>query len=315
VAFGTGAAHAQEASGGDMAAAEALFAEGRKLSAAGGFAEACARFEASMSLVPRLGVQLNLADCYERVGRTASAWVMFGEAAALARRIDDPRESFARQRQDALTPRLSRLRISVAQEGIEGFSLTRDGVRVAPLVYGVEVPVDPGVHQIEATAPEHLPWSSRVVVSREGDVVAVVVPVLETEPRPPAAPDVAPATRDALEDRRRATPLVWISAGIGVVGIGAGAALGLAARSLSREARPDCDPSNNCTDAAYALIRRSRRDGNLATLAFGIGGAALATSIVLYYVRDSHEPPRSGLHLVPAITSSVAGAAVGGVFW
>lgn len=313
VVLGAGAAHAQETSAGDMAAADVLFAEGKKLSDAGNFPDACPRFEASMTLVPRLGVQLNLADCYEHVGRTASAWVTFGQAAALARRINDSREALALQRQDALVPRLARLRVSVAHAGLEGFSLTRDGMRVAPSVYGVEVPVDPGVHQIDATAPDHLPWSTRVVVSGEGDAVTVVIPELETTPRPPAAPPVAPVTPDARNDRPGATRLVWITAGVGVAAIGAGAALGVAARSLWQEARPDCDASHNCTDAAYALIQRSRRDGNLSTYAFALGGVALATSIVLY-VRGARDQARSAVQLVPAITSSAVGAAVGGAF-
>lgn len=311
--LGASAAHAEETSAGDMAAAEVLFAEGKRLSDAGSFAEACTRFDASMSLVPRLGVLLNLADCYEHVGKTASAWVTFGQAAALARRINDPREAVALQRQDALVPRLTRLRVSVAHAGVDGFSLTRDGMRVAPSVYGVEVPVDPGVHQIDARAPEHVLWSTRVVVSGEGETVTVLVPELETTPRPPASPLVAVATPDARSDRPGATRLVWISAGVGVIGIGAGATLGILARSLAHEARRDCDSSNNCTDAGYALIERSRRDGNLSTVAFAIGGVALATGIVLY-VRGARDRPRSALRLVPAITSSAVGAALGGAF-
>jgi hypothetical protein len=313
VAFGASAAHAQEISGGDIAAAEALFGEGRRLSDAGSFADACARFEASMGLVPRLGVQLNLADCYEHIGKTASAWVTFGQAAALARRMGDERERLALERQDALVPRLTRLRLSVARADVDGFLLTRDGMRVASTVYGVEVPVDPGIHRIEATAAEHLPWSTRVVVAGEGEVVTVVIPELERTPSPPRPPLIAPAPRDARDARRGATRMFWISAGVGVAGIGAGAMLGIAARSLWQQARPDCDPSGNCTGAAYALIDRSRRDGNLSTLAFGVGAIALATSIVLY-VRSSRAQSRSALRLVPAITSSAAGAAVAGVF-
>jgi hypothetical protein len=152
-----------------------------------------------------------------------------------------------------------------------------------------------------------------VVVSVEGDVVAVEIPKLESVPRSPGVPVVAPATPDARNDRRGATPLVWISAGVGVVGIGVGAAFGIAARSLWQDARLDCDSSNNCTDAAYALIQRSRRDGNISTLAFGIGGVALATSLILY-VRRSRDQARPALHLVPAITPNAVSAAVGGEF-
>jgi serine/threonine-protein kinase len=266
-----------------------------------------------MSLVPRLGVQLNLADCYERVGKTASAWVAFGQGAALAHRIGDARETLALERQQALAARLTRLRLSIAHAGVEGFSLARDGMRVPSSVYGVDVPVDPGVHQIEAAAPGYLPWSTRVDVSGEGDVITVVIPELETTPLPPAATPVAPTTRDAGNDRPRAMQLVWISAGVGVVGIGVGTTLGMVARSLQQEARRDCDSSGNCTDAADALIQRSRRDGNISTCAFAIGGVALATGIVLY-VRGSRDRGSSSVHLVPAMTSSAVGAAIGGAF-
>jgi hypothetical protein len=311
--FGAGTAHGQEPSSGDQAAAEALFAEGKRLSEAGSFADACARFEASMSLVPRLGVQLNLAYCYEHIGKTASAWLTFGQAAALARRIGDTRETLAWERQAALAPRLMRLRVSVARAGVEGFAVTRDGMRIAPSVYGVEVPVDPGVHHIEATAPEHLPWSTQVIVSGEGDVVTVEVPELESMPPPPGAPLVAPATSDAREDRRRPSRLIWISAGVGVVAIGVGATFGIAARSLWNEARPDCDSSSNCSDAANALIQRSRRDGTISTVAFGMAGVAFATGLVLYLRGPRGKAPAS-MRLVPAVTSSAVGAALGGAF-
>lgn len=311
MALGASVAHAQEMSGEDVAAADALFAEGRRLSDAGRFADACGKFEASMSLLPRLGVQLNLADCYEHVGRTASAWVTFGQAAAQARRSADMREDFARQRQDALVPRLTRLRVLAAHAGIEGFSLTRDRKRIAPSIYGVDVPVDPGTYQIEATAPDHVAWSTQVVASGEGNVVIVEIPRLESAPRPGAVL-VSPLTHEVRNDRRGPTRLTWIIAGVGVAGIGVGAALGIAAQSLWQEARADCDPSNNCTDAADARIERSRRDGNLSTVAFGIGGVALATSILLY----ARGPRRAGSapHVAPTITPGAVGVAVGGAF-
>ena len=75
---------AAQSSSGDKAAADALFDEGKRLLAAGDTAQACAKFETSMKLFDQLGTRLNLADCYEKVGRTASAWAEFREAASLA---------------------------------------------------------------------------------------------------------------------------------------------------------------------------------------------------------------------------------------
>src|SRR6188768_3726631 len=47
-----------------------LFSEGRKLVEAGSYKEACPKFEQSASLNLGIGVQFNLADCWEHIGRT-----------------------------------------------------------------------------------------------------------------------------------------------------------------------------------------------------------------------------------------------------
>src|SRR6185437_15434982 len=74
-------ARAQNAS--DKAAAEALFDAAKKLYADKKYAEACTRFDASEKLDRGIGTLLYLADCYEHVGRTASAWATFREAESL----------------------------------------------------------------------------------------------------------------------------------------------------------------------------------------------------------------------------------------
>src|SRR5689334_898860 len=91
------------------AAADALFHEGKQLLAAGDIAPACARFEASLRLLDQLGTRLNLANCYEAAGRTASAWTAFCEASSIADQRGDPRAAFARERAAALSPKLVKL--------------------------------------------------------------------------------------------------------------------------------------------------------------------------------------------------------------
>src|SRR6478672_5858918 len=98
------AAHAQTR---DPAAAEAFFAEGRTLLKQGRYAEACSKFEASQKLDPGNGTLMNLADCYEKSGRVASAWLSFREAAAAAASASQvARASHARARAASLEPRL-----------------------------------------------------------------------------------------------------------------------------------------------------------------------------------------------------------------
>ena len=71
-------------------------------------------FAESKRLAPGLGVTLYLADCYERIGRTASAWTEFKAAEGLARARSDQRAEVARALAQALEPKLERVTIVVA---------------------------------------------------------------------------------------------------------------------------------------------------------------------------------------------------------
>lgn len=330
---------------GDIATANALFDAGRRLSAQGRVAEACARFEASAALVPQLGVQLNLADCYERLGKTASAWLAFGDATALARRLSDPsRWRYALERQAALRRRLSRIIVTVAPDATStGLAVTRDGVRVSAVAFGVEVPVDPGEHAIEAMAPGRIPWSRRVTVSRNAEVVAIEIPELARAPASarstpqavapamaaPAAPAPAPPTPapptpappvpaapapvvpgDEL-GRRRPTRATWIAGGVSAAGLGVGAYFGLSAVSQWHRARPGCDRSNTCGDVAFAAGERAHRDAAISTAGFAVAGAALVTGLVLY-VRSPRRP--GGFQIAAAVASDSIGIAAAGGF-
>src|SRR5580700_7484247 len=89
VSLGSATAAAQATT--DSAKAEALFREASRLLAKKQYPEACAKFAESKRLEPGIGVTLYLGDCYERVGRTASAWAAFRDAEALAREHKDKR--------------------------------------------------------------------------------------------------------------------------------------------------------------------------------------------------------------------------------
>src|SRR4051812_10257047 len=80
---GIGAARAQ-VSPEVRSASVALFDEARRLMADGKFAEACPKLEESQRMDPGIGILFNLGDCYEHLGRTASAWISFRDVASIA---------------------------------------------------------------------------------------------------------------------------------------------------------------------------------------------------------------------------------------
>src|SRR5262249_40313674 len=82
-----GAARAQPADAGAKAAAEVLFREGVKALEAGNLGLACTKLEGAVTLThgEALGGMLYLARCYEKQGKTASAFGLFSEVATKAR--------------------------------------------------------------------------------------------------------------------------------------------------------------------------------------------------------------------------------------
>src|SRR5258708_29392092 len=122
------AAHGQSpAPAGNKVAAEALFEDGRTLVAAGKFAEACPKFADSEKLDPSASTLLNLANCWEKVGRTATAWATYKEAASLANGLGRKDYGTAALRHaESLAPKLARLPLALPHP-LAGLQVKRDG--------------------------------------------------------------------------------------------------------------------------------------------------------------------------------------------
>src|SRR5258708_23462705 len=80
----------------------------------GNFASACSKYGESQRLDPQLGTLLHLADCYEKAGKTASAWASFKDAIEIAARknaagLNEAREKTPRARAATLEAKLSTL--------------------------------------------------------------------------------------------------------------------------------------------------------------------------------------------------------------
>ena len=225
-------AFAQES---DAASALSLFEEGKQLADTGHWAEGCPKLQASYKLVPKLGTLLNLADCYEKLGKTATAWVLFTEAKAMAERAhQEERIEFARTHATALAPRLSRLTVMLGGKARSDVVVKRDGVTLDPALLGVASPVDPGPHLVEASAPGLQPCSTTVVVAAEGEgrnaVVSIAFPEEQTTSslKPADEPMVRPSKTSWSTQKT-----VGVVVGVGGVG-GIGAALILGAMASSR---------------------------------------------------------------------------------
>ncbi len=300
----SGLAGAQSAGSNNRAAAEALFSEGRALAAKGRFAEACPKFEASQQLDPGLGTVLNLAECYEKLGKTASAWAEYRDAIPLARASGSKvREDLATTRAAALQSRLSTLTIRApsSAHSARGLEIRRDGTPVLQAELDSAIPVDPGAHTLEASAPGKQPWSTTVQVGADAPNVVVEVPILadaaDANANANADTAVAPAAHQPDEPPPKSgsssqrTVAIVVGA-VGVAGLGLGTFFGLKANGSLSDAKEHClSYPSGCGPEGAELNSTASSQATVATVAFIAGGAALATGAVLWFTagpRESH---------------------------
>ena len=296
------AAHAQAE---DQAAARALFDEGRALMKAGQYANACPKLEAARKLYTSAGILLNLADCHEKIGRAASAWTEFGEAAAVAKRTnrDDDAEE-ATRRQAALEPSLPHLTIRVAH-AVPGLGVKRDGAPIAPAAWGAALPVDPGAHEIRAEAAGFEPWTGSATVSTPGEVVTVDVPELRATlgATAPAAGRVKPVLVTVVPSE---TPpadniLPWaLIGGGGAVAVG-GVVLMLIEAGHASDARKNNDPS------AYDAAKTPWTVGLVGAIA-GVASAGVGAALLVVHAGESTPAPSS-----PTVSAWWGGNSGGGL--
>jgi len=285
----------------DEVAARELFREARRLVASGDYAAACPKFEESLREEPGIGTTFNLADCWEHLGRTASAWSRFLDVAAVARASGQrEREEVARGRASALEPKLSRLVIdNFSRE--PALTVERDGVPLAPSSIGIPVPVDPGAHVVEASAPNKKKWSVTVAVPGPSEVVHVEIPRLEdVEAAVPAVLPIAvtPHLVSTPEDSAPGpaapslAPAIVVGAA-GVVGVSTAAIFGLRFRSVNDQAKAICPTSIYCTqneiDTHDAKVSDARRDLTIAYVSAAVGVVALGAAAALWWRATSSD--------------------------
>lgn len=313
----------------DKAAAEALFDHGVRLMKSGSFTEACPKLEESERIDPAVGTLLYLAECYERSGRTASAWATFREAASLATNSGQAeRARTATARAQELEPKLSRLSVEVAPEvvKISGVVVKRGQQRIEPSLYGTPLPIDPGEYRVEVTAPGYEPWSAPIKVEANGASASVRVPGLvkspeSASPPPPApvvttavaAPPLPPPAPPAAGGLTTQQTLGIVAGSVGIVGVGVGSYFGIRAISRNSDAEQHCPKEGLCNDQkGIDLTDQARDAARVSNIAFAVGGGLVALGAVLYLTGGRSEADR--VAVVPLLSPGAATASVSGRF-
>lgn len=274
------------------ATAEALFNEAGSLFRQGNYIAACDKLAQSQRLDPAVGTLLNLGRCYEKIGRTASAWLAFVDAVNAAKTAGQTeRGEVARQGVTRLAPLVPKLHLKVADDAAtEGLEISRGGEVVPKALWNVASPTDPGDHEIEVKAPGKKPWSKQIHLE-PAKQVTVEVPLLEDDPTQSKGIHGTEKGKSGLGTQRI---LALVTGGVGVVGVGVGTGFFLSARTDAKAANEHCEGATCDDSESLSANDRALKKANLATIFLGAGAALLAGGTVLWLTAPSQQEAKHG---------------------
>jgi hypothetical protein len=311
----------------DKAQANALFERALAEYKAQHYKESLPLFEASQAADPGVGTLLYIGECHRQLGRAASAWGAFKEAQLLARKLSDRREKVAAEKAADLEKKVSYVTIEVpADRRVDGLEVRLDGKPFPSALWGTSVPLDPGPHRLDLSAPGHAALGVELQIAPDGARVVERVPALKVADRADPGPARAPG---APGEASRAAPpeqapggstrehpggevarpsglrtVGYVLGGAGVLVGGVGGVLMLLARG----------------DGATAVDRLDRGAYDDAKGKFTIGtigaglGAALAITGVALVVSSPSSPSAARVTIEPRVASGAGGVWLRGAF-
>lgn len=306
-----------------QAAGRALFNDGVALFNKGDFEAACPKFEASLKAFPGIGTRGKLAECYEKIGRLASAYQAYREVAQLATRSGDPaREQVASERAKALEPRLSYVTVVLPPASdVSGLVVKRNGRELDRAKLGSAEPVDAGAVTIDVTAPGRKPISGHLNVA-QGVSARYEIPSLAPDAPAPTPASPPPTQPEPPHDDGTAVhgdppswqkPLGLSLIGAGVVGLGVGGILGLSAKSKYDGAFDGggCDSATKtCNAAGQSAVDSAHSTATVSTVVFGAGAVLGVVGVVVLLTTPSGRP--RAIHIAPTTYAGGAGLSLGG---
>lgn len=277
---------------------DALFEEGNKLMDAGRDAEACPLFERSLALDPSLGTRLNLAICYEKIGRLGSAHRLFREVEKVAHDTGKTkREEAAKEHLVALRNNASALEVKNADPSTE-LVVKVDGATIAKEDLAF-LPLDPGEHVVEAIAARKKPFSTKITVAQpRGERHEVEVPVLEAEV-------VVQKKVESVVDTKRT--VAYVAGGVGIAGVVTTIVTGVMISSAQSTADEHCTrviPGSDklgCDADGSSAVKRGETLLPINAIALGVGIVGLGVGTYLFLTSSSPKAPPAAASISPVI--------------
>lgn len=291
--------------------ARELARDGAKLADAGDCDAALELFARAYALVPAPTIATMQARCLVELDRLLEALEVFEriqqrkygpDAPAAFQRAVAEAEASARD----LRTRIPRLKITVNGPGADSASLrvSLDDEPVVRALLGIERPIDPGAHRIEAIVPGAARAAQRVSL-QEGRSYVVE---LQLQPASASAPPAKNVERAPSNVQRT---LGWVALGTGTAALGTGIVTALMAGDRQSDLDGICD-DGQCPERARDDLAEFRTLRTLSFVGYGVGFAGLATGAVLLLTAPAGGEPARDAAVRPWIGLGSAG--LGGRF-
>jgi tetratricopeptide (TPR) repeat protein len=265
-------------------AARDLATQGARAFDAGDYAQASDFFRRAHELVPAPSIALLRARSLAKLGQLLEAIDIYEQTARFKLPEDAPEAYLqavdtARVEMEDVRHRLSRLKVTlIGLSSTDPAQVSMDDKPTPPALLGVERPMNPGPHRIEARVAGQL-RAARELNMVEGQSYQIE---LELRPAQPTAEPVPaqPASKDASAAAANMRKTAgFVALGAGALGLGIGTYTGILALHHKSELDAVCKP--DCPPASAATIDSFRSNRTVSYVSFGVGIAAATSGVLL----------------------------------
>lgn len=278
--------------------AQARFTRGKQSYENGEFEVALDEFTASFAIVASPNARLYRSRCLLRLGRKVQAYAEYGRTMVQALELGKREgryqltaEAATEERRD-LEQELAFVRTTVHRP-TPHTRLVVNGEEIRRTAWSEPVPVEAGVVVVELVTPRHpaqqerfelIPGASHELTMDAGEAT----PRARTATAEPARE--AKTASPSVESPPSLLPYAYLSAGIGVVGIGSFVVLGSMSKSDYETLEERC-VEGTCPASEATVIERGQREQTWANVGLAVGIAGVGTAVTLWLL---DEPDREG---------------------
>jgi len=272
----------------ELQAARDLFSKAEADEDAARWSDALDKLKRAASVKSTPGIRFHIALCEEKLGMLVAALGDYAAADQAARDANN------KDVIDAVAEPLKALRIRVPTLTIEvpaaqDVEVELDGKPIAQGLFGLAIPVEPGVHRVAARAAGKRPFSTQVQLhEREAETATVkwidAPAIATTEPQPRGdLPNENPPVASSGGGVKTGAIIASISAAA-LLGFGIGAYV--AADGAESNLQQQCPMLVDCSS-----LKTTVRAWDTTALVGWIASAGVATLAIVLWAQPSHRAP------------------------